>query len=136
MRGYAIFLICIAFFAHMLFSCSKAHLSDGKNLKQDLQRIIDSELYINQIVRNDEDVKITLSNGRGYIYSGKSIVFYTIGLNGFWYRNGKCTSYLFNEPIEEKILSLVCSDAEEVTAICEGYEDWTFYSANHTPFVI
>ena len=116
------------------FSCSKNDEAD--DLISELECIIDSRCYIENVSRDNGKVIISLSDGRLLSHIESSFDLYTIGLDGFWYKNGSPTSSTINESLTSSIQASYPNDALQLVAIIEGFEDWSFYFSQLSPIVV
>ena len=78
----------------------KGQVSAVRTTVEQLQALVNSGSVITDVTSGNGGVTITLSNGKQYVISGgkdgadgKDADVWTIGSDGFWYKNGAKTEY-------------------------------------------
>lgn len=131
-RSYFILLFIVGF-----VSCSKAELTSPECVMQILQSIYDSDIFIDDIAIDKNIIRIILSDGQCCSISGDNVDIFSIGLNGFWYKNGVCTLDLTNEVgVDDLVVYNNRIEGGGLCAIGEDYKNWTFYFNKLPPIVI
>ena len=117
-----------------LVSCSKYNGEQDLRLK--LQGIINSGCFISSISKVNNRIDIHLSDGRLLSLNGNNADLFTIGLDGNMHKNGFSSSIAVNEPFKFGSEVVGGDDNEQqLLAITEGFEDWTFHF-NQLPSVV
>ena len=126
-------LFTLLFIVYVCSSCEKSQLDikteyDYQAFNELLSNANDEGLFIENIKqRKNGTIEILFSNNQHLIIRGDEIQFITIGLNGMWYRNDSCTSYLTEEQTIYDVLEPPHENPGDLYAISEDYEDWTFH---------
>lgn len=133
MREFCTSSICLLLLISIGSSCIKSptcnndRITESRTLFECLQQVISDGQSINYLERNDEEIRISLSNNQSFCYSSSKSLLLTIGLDGLWYLNGLPTLFSLEEYSSDAIVKCFFKDDGEMVLIIEGYDDWYFF---------
>ena len=126
-------LLSLLFIIFVCLSCEEI-LLDEKNeynyqaFKSLLSENNESGIFIDNINQlNNGTIEVLFSNNQHLSISGDEMQVATIGLDGMWYKNGCCTTFLTEEQTICNVVETSHGNPGDLYALSEGYEDWTFY---------
>ena len=135
MRTLSVHIIHFVLMVLCLVSCSKGEIQDCQCTREELQGLFEEGHFIDSVVKENNRIWILFSGGRKIACSWNNVDIFTIGLNGYWFKNDQQTPYLTSKSLNS-LLSVQNGEDDRLSAIGEGYEDWTFYFGLQQPVVI
>ena len=116
--------------AMIVVACtSKIESYEGKDIAEWEEEIVnahDNNLYIDSVNNKDDSVIISLSSGKSISLSRNSLLFISIGVDGYWYINGEKSDFPLTGYKGEDVLKSIPLSSFNYGGVVEDFTRCTF----------